>query len=145
MAYILLSYYFFFIISDKEVTDTDTDTDTNAAMEKADRALEVKRIMRDIMRLSKEELRREISSRQDSMEELQEEPPKTIENMRLSLLAVKCTNGCDLCIDCIVFYMYEMYCVLLTALCIVDCIVYCVLFCVIKLANIMCQVYNAVP
>jgi hypothetical protein len=29
--------------------------------------------MRDIMRLSKEELRREISSRQDSMEELQEE------------------------------------------------------------------------
>jgi hypothetical protein len=37
-------------------------------MEKADRALEVKRIMRDIMRLSKEELRREISSRQDSME-----------------------------------------------------------------------------
>lgn len=58
-------------------------------MEKADRALEVKRIMRDIMRLSKEELRREISSRQDSMEELQEEPPKTIENMRLSLLAVE--------------------------------------------------------
>jgi hypothetical protein len=44
--------------------------------------------MRDIMRLSKEELRREISSRQDSMEELQE-PPKTIENMWLSLLLVE--------------------------------------------------------
>ena len=73
------------IISGKEVTDTDT----NVATEKADRALEVKRIMRDIMRLSKEELRREISSRQDSMEELQEEPPKTIENMQLSLLAVE--------------------------------------------------------
>jgi hypothetical protein len=57
-------------------------------LEKADRALEVKRIMRDIMRLSKEELRREISSRQDSMEELQE-PPKTIENMWLSLLLVE--------------------------------------------------------
>jgi hypothetical protein len=50
------------------------------------------------------------------MEELQEEPPKTIENMRLSLLAVEVYER--LCIDCIVFYVWNV-------LCIVDCIVYC--------------------
>ena len=53
------------------------------------------------------------------MEELQEEPPKTIENMRLSLLAVEVYER--LCIDCIVFYVWNV-------LCIVDCIVYCWLY-----------------
>ena len=57
-----------------------------------EKALTVKNIMQTIMRMNKEDLKKTLAEKKDTMEELARSQPKevkTIDNMRLSLLAIE--------------------------------------------------------
>ena len=56
-----------------------------------EKALNVKNVMQTIMRMNKEDLKKTLAEKKDTMEELARSQPmevKTIDNMRLSLLAI---------------------------------------------------------
>ena len=57
-----------------------------------EKALNAKNVMQTIMRMNKEDLKKTLAEKKDTMEELARSQPmeiKTIDNMRLSLLAIE--------------------------------------------------------